>query len=106
MREIKEREREREQKEKRKGFTNEKRTAGFRKIVESMTAEDMAENEGKDEHHYLKQYTNAGGLLLLNLALRVVVHRRNHQFLHLRFEIGRLWGERMSSLLGEHESNR
>lgn len=57
--------------------TDEKRSTSFGKIIELMTAKDVAEHEREDEHRDLEQNPDSGGLLLLLLPLRVVNRRRN-----------------------------
>jgi len=56
--------------------TYEKRSTGFGDDVNFLAAEDVAEDEGQDQHHDLQEDSDAGGLLLLAGSL-ASVRRRN-----------------------------
>lgn len=57
--------------------TYEKRSTGFRNDVNLLTTENVAENEGQDQHHDLEKDSDAGGLLLLAGRRPMTIRRRN-----------------------------
>lgn len=65
-----------EEQEEEEKVTYEKRSTGFRDDVNLLATENVAENEGQDQHHDLKKDSDAGGLLLLAGSL-VTIGRRN-----------------------------
>lgn len=49
-------------------LTNKQRSAGLGKVVESVAAKNMANDERKNKHHNLKENPHSGSLLLLPRA--------------------------------------
>ena len=68
-------------------YTYEKRGTGFRKIIEFVTTEDMAEDEREDEHHDLEKDAHSCRLLLLSGTTAPRIRRRYFIiYAHSRFD--------------------
>lgn len=82
--------------------TDEKRSTGFGKKIDSVATKDVAENERENEHHDLKEDADSGGLLVLDRTTFGLRRRDEHNLsfvLHAHGWIFRCCNDRLLKFL-------